>query len=1694
MPQIKALPLVCPLQVAPQTPLSEALTLMSQAGSDRPSTVVVVEDSQLVGTLSAQDVVRLAAAGKPLQTMSVAEGMNPHPVTTTSEAQISTILDLVQHHKELPIVDEHHHVQGLVTLESLNRVLSREWLDINITAHKRSEKQLRFQAQLLDAVEQAAIAIDLEGHITYWNRYAETLYGWTAEAVLGQPILEVTPAPGMEAAASAIMARLQVGESWSGEFPVQRRDGTTFEAMVILSPVYDESGLSGMIGVSTDISKHKQAERQLQDSKARFQAFMDHSPAIAFMVDRSGRTVYANSLLAQFLGTEQPNSVLPSAVLQQHRANDRQVLETGQPIEVIEACPDQAGNWRNWLVCKFPLTNTDGETLVGGIGIDITERQRSAQALRDSEARFQEIAHTISQLFFVRSAKTGQFLYVSPAYETLWGRTCKSLYQNPDSWLDSVHPEDREQVLISLDEQFKEPVRREYRIRRPDGEIRWISARIVLVRDQSEPARWIGFAEDITERKEAEEALRQSQLRLQQLSTFVPAVLYSVVQRAEEPLQFEYISSGVETIYEIEPERALQAANLVYQQILPADRQVFFERVRQTVHTLAPFQHEWRIITPSGQQKWLQAVAQTERRPDGAIAWHGVMLDISDRQQAEIERQQTYQRLRFHIENTPLAVIEWDREFRVQSWSPQAEAMFGWHSEEVVGKRWSDWRFVLEEDRETVKEAAQRLLNGSEPRNSSPSRNLTKAGTVVYCEWYNSALVDEQGNVVSVLSLAENVTERKQIENRLREREQFLSSIYNGVEQAIFVVDVTPAQDFRYVDWNPTAAQVMGLRAAQIKDKTLEEVFDSELAALARERFTLCLQRGTTIVREDYLPVAGGTWWLHTFTPLRNEQGEIYRIVGTASNTTERKQLEQERDRLLQRVEEHNRRLEDRVRERTLELQQAHRQLQQSERKFRGAFDTLAVGMTIVSVNGGFVEVNGALCRMLGYSETELLKLSFHEITHPEDLRADPAFEQMMVGEIPAYQAEKRYLRKDKQVVWGWLSMSLMRVQGQPLYFIVQIQDISDRQRAEIQIRTSEARLAEAQRIAHIGSWEFELDTQKILWSAELFRIFGRDPAQGEPTYPQLVQLIHPDHRAPFQQAVERAIATGEPYTFDLMILRADGVRYLESRGEAVFNLQGQVIKLVGTAMDITERQQANQALRESEERFRQLAENINAVFFVQSLENHQDRNLYVSPAYEKVWGHSVESVRQQPDSWLKSVHPNDRERVVASYAQQLEGEAFQEEYRIVRPDGGVRWILARTFPIRDRNGRVYRQVGIAEDITERKQAEIALAQKLERERLMMAIAQHIRHSLDLDDILATAVRDVQQLLGADRVSVFQVAPDGYGRVVAEAVMPGQPTILGQEFPDERFPDEYYELYSDGHVRIVADVATDAIAHCIAEFLLELGVQSKLSVPILQGNKLWGVMTVHHCWETHRSWQPWELELLEELALQLAIAIGQSELYYQLQRELSQKERSLAEKEVLLKEVHHRVKNNLQIISSLLWMQSRQVEGGALSLFKDSQSRIQTMALIHEQLYQSADLAQIDFEQYLQMLMRSLLRSYGVREAIALDITVQAPPLTIDVALPCGLIVSELVSNAFKYAFPDRSTGKIGINFSTNADQLELQVSDNGIGLPDAINFRHSPSLGLLVVCDLTEQLDGTIDLNRTDGTTFTITFPYAGG
>jgi two-component sensor histidine kinase len=201
--------------------------------------------------------------------------------------------------------------------------------------------------------------------------------------------------------------------------------------------------------------------------------------------------------------------------------------------------------------------------------------------------------------------------------------------------------------------------------------------------------------------------------------------------------------------------------------------------------------------------------------------------------------------------------------------------------------------------------------------------------------------------------------------------------------------------------------------------------------------------------------------------------------------------------------------------------------------------------------------------------------------------------------------------------------------------------------------------------------------------------------------------------------------------------------------------------------------------------------------------------------------------------------------------------------------------------------------------------------------------------------------------------------------------------------------------------------------------------------------------------------------------------------------------KSLEEKDLLLKEIHHRVKNNLQIISSLLNLQKNYVTSSdCWNVLDESQNRVHSMALIHEKLYQTENLTQIPFAEYIQDLSHFLFRSYGAEpDRVKLKVDSKAF-LNIDTAIPCGLIVSELVSNALKYAFPGKENGEISIATAQENGMFELTVQDNGVGFPENLDFRNTQSLGMRLVNTLAKQLQGSIEMDRSRGTLFRICFP----
>ena len=267
-------------------------------------------------------------------------------------------------------------------------------------------------------------------------------------------------------------------------------------------------------------------------------------------------------------------------------------------------------------------------------------------------------------------------------------------------------------------------------------------------------------------------------------------------------------------------------------------------------------------------------------------------------------------------------------------------------------------------------------------------------------------------------------------------------------------------------------------------------------------------------------------------------------------------------------------------------------------------------------------------------------------------------------------------------------------------------------------LRESERNLQAAQELAGLGSFDIDLHSGRRWWSPQMYRLFGIDPREEPPSVEQFDSWLGPDSRRTMTEAVERARNGGKPVTVEYSTV---GEPELRRHFQAIFTFRtepgGTAERIVGTTRETTSEKRAQLALQTSEERFRQLAENIREVFWI--LDTRSGQLVYVSPAYEQLWGRSVESLLADQAQWVRSIHPDDRERVERAVATIRATGVLDEMYRVVRPDGSVRWIHDRAFPIAGEAGELERVVGVADDVTAQKETEHALR---EQERRLAAL------------------------------------------------------------------------------------------------------------------------------------------------------------------------------------------------------------------------------------------------------------------------------------------------------------------------------------------------------------------------------------
>ncbi|WP_271255080.1 PAS domain S-box protein [Pseudanabaena sp. Chao 1811] len=1186
------------------------------------------------------------------------------------------------------------------------------------------------------------------------------------------------------------------------------------------------------------------------------------------------------------------------------------------------------------------LMNGEGEG-IGLIGMiaDISDRKQAEEALKASEAHQRALIEAIPDLF-MRANREG--IYLEFASIPNQHRIVGDLADMRGTHVSETLPPELAQKRMEFVERalqtqslqtYEQDLSTEENIHVEEVRVVPYNENEVLL-----------IARDISDRKINELKLAKSEAHLQKIATTVPGMLYTLVQNPDGSVEFTYISPPAAEILEIDIAEALADSSLLLNQIHPDDLAGYIAAGEQSLANMQNFQHEWRIITPSGKIKWLQANAQIERLENQQVNWVGIVLDVTERKQAENDLKRTTQLFReaqriAHFGNWEHNLIE-----NTLYWSDEVFRIFEIDPQQVTLSYEVFLNAVHPDDLEWVDAGYTKSLSNRTPYNVI-HRLLMPDGRIKYIQAQCETLYAKdgiplraQGTVIDITSLkmAELELERINTEleervNRLvQERETRYRTLMDGASDAIILADL---QGY-ILECNSKSEELLGYSRDELATMHFSQLHPPEDLPdiiIAFERFAK--QEIAQVFDVNFLSKNGEVIPVDISASVIEFDGKPI-AQGIFRDIRDRKKIEQA--------------------------------LRQSEERFRRMFDSNAVGMIFADFQGHIIDTNDRFLDMIGYSRQDLESgaIDWMAMTPEEYLAKDyECMEQLTkYGEVTPW--EKEYYRKDGSRIAILIGAALL--QGSNNEAICVIIDISDRKQTEDQLRKLSHRLNLSLQAGAIGSWEWSLGNE-VVWDQRSYEIHGLQNLDRPATYQDWFTMLHPDDISLINQRLQEVVVGKQQVDMEFRIHRPDGaLRWIRSMALGQFDAQGQLVKMTGINQDITERKLIEEQLQQQAKQKQLLLTITQSIR--QSLDIDDILHTAVTEVRQLLEVDRVAIYRFQSDwsgefiiesranGWVELVSDDVNKIWEDTYLQETHGgrfrnhetmtvndiyqadlqlchidllEQFQARAYVITPIfvGDSLWGLfamyhnnaphewtiweidlleqiANQLAIAIYQANLYQQVQT--ELKIRQQAEAAIAQQLNQQRTLGAITQRIRESLDINEILATVTQQVKNVLQCDRVIVFRLYHDGRSQIVEERVSSEFASLKNQHWEDEVWSQEILDCYWQGQPRIVPDVMNDIWTDCLVDYSREGQIQSKIVAPILQelheqenhrwvdtsqDNKLWGVLVVHACQEK-RVWQDAEAQVLQQIANQLAIAIQQASLFEQVQRELSDRQKA----------------------------------------------------------------------------------------------------------------------------------------------------------------------------------------------------------
>ncbi|MDK1028238.1 MAG: PAS domain-containing protein [Anaerolineae bacterium] len=967
----------------------------------------------------------------------------------------------------------------------------------------------------------------------------------------------------------------------------------------------------------------------------------------------------------------------------------RQVMERGVPSpqrEFSTRLPNNPQEDRHFIDAFIPIIGEDGEArAVGAIVIDISERVRMEEALRESEARFQQFAEAIDDVFAISDVKSRAIIYASPAYERIWGHSVQELYEDPSLWNEAIHPDDRQRAKESWNRMVVQGgvYEEEYRVISPDGVANWVRERGFPIRDESGKVYRVAVVvQDITQQVQIKAEL---ELNKELFQTIMDESNLSIYVKKAEDLSHVWVSKGFEEATGIDRNEALGKTN----------RELFGEELGLKFDVT-----DWQVL--SGKRVELEESPDgintywSQKFPiklsDGQTYLCGIGTDITDRKRTEKELEESEERFRDLYNHAPAAYIAVGKNTLINRVNQRTADLLGYDIDELIGRPIFDFYADTPDGLTKARKVFRRFMSG-EPTHDVELQMRRADGKIIWISLNVNPVLNGKGDIVESRSIVIDITARMQAKAQLEESETRFKQITEAIDEVVTISDIETSS---VLYASPAFEKIWGRSVQQLYDdfNIWDEAIHSDDLKRVQKSF-LNMVKDESIFDEEYRVMRpdGTTRWVHDQGYLiYDESGEIYRIAGKVQDITLRKQAENA--------------------------------LKESEERFKQIADVIDDVFVISDVipdvknglkSGAILYANPAYEKHWGRSLEELYDniLVWYEAIHPDDREwVLKSWKRMLVQGDP-FEEQFRVIHSDGSVHWVLSRGYPVHDEKGKTYRSVGIaQDITEKVNAEKSLHESEERfkqIADASDDVFVIS---DINKNSVLYASPAYEnIWGRSLEELYKDVNQWDQGIHPDDRQTVLDKWAQMLAQGEYFEDEFRILRPDGsIRWVRDRHYPVSDENGKVFRVAGIIQDITARKQAEDAL--NEERWR--LENILRGTNVGTWEwNVQTGEIEYNERWAEIIGYTGDEISPVSAETLADfVHPDDLKASDDQLKKHFKGEIdyYVSEIRLKHRDGHWVWVLdrGRVFSWTD-DGKPLMMFGTHQDISNRKRTELML-------------------------------------------------------------------------------------------------------------------------------------------------------------------------------------------------------------------------------------------------------------------------------------------------------------------------------------------------------------------------------------------------